>query len=379
LCYNGGTFFKEDYMKKAILLPRKFVIGRGVIGETGAYAAMLGKRALVIWGKRTRAAVGDRVIESLKAAEIDYKDEHFNGECTKEEAARIAGIAGGRDCIIGIGGGKVIDCAKAAAISAKLPVMVIPTIASNDAPTSACTVWYNTEGVCVGSDIWPANPDYILVDTEVIAQAPIRYLKAGIADALSTWFEASASYASRAKTFAGGAPTMTAMAMAKLCHETLMEYGVAAIEAACAHAVTPALEKVVEACVLLSGIGWESGGLATAHTLGNGLPMFEETHSFMHGEKVAFGILTQLCLDDSVPPSLAEETARFLAKMGLPVCFADLNMDKVSPERLREWSQKFTGKRSLVHNHTFEVTAGDLYDAMLAADALGRRIKATPV
>jgi glycerol dehydrogenase len=363
-------------MKKAILLPRKFILGRGVISEVGAYAVMLGKKAVVMWGTKTKAAVGEAVLASLKASGVEYTDVHFNGECTKEEAHRIADIAKGYDAVIGLGGGKAIDTAKAAAIYANLPHIIVPTIASNDSPTSACSVWYNNEGVCVGFDLWPANPDYILVDTEVIAQAPLRYLQAGIGDAMATWFEAEASFASRAVTCAGGVPTMTAMAMAKLCYEILKEFGLQAIEDVKVHAVTPALEKVVEANVLLSGIGWESGGLATAHVLGNGLPALEETHHYLHGEKVSFGIMTQLCLDDSLSTCLKEDTACFLAKVGLPVCFADLNMDKISPERLKEWAKNNTGEGSFVHNHNFKVEGSDLYDAMVAADALGKKVKA---
>ena len=363
-------------MKKAILLPRKFILGRGAISELGAYAAMLGKKTVVLWGSKTKASVGEAVLASLKAAGVEFTDVHFNGECTKEEANRVTAIAKGHESVIGIGGGKVIDAAKAVAIFAKLPHIIVPTIASNDSPTSACTVWYDSHGVCTGFDLWPANPDYILVDTEVIAQAPLRYMQAGIGDAMATWFEAEASYASRAVTCSGGVPTMTAMAMAKLCYETLKEYGLAALEAVKVHAVTPALEKVAEACVLLSGIGWESGGLATAHCLGNGLPALSETHEFLHGEKVSFGIVTQLCLDDSLPTALVEETVEFLAKAGLPVCFADIHLDKVSPERLKEWAKNNSGEGSFVHNHNFKVSAGDLYDAMVAADALGKRIKA---
>ena len=364
-------------MKKAILLPRKYVQGRGVISEIGTYAAMLGKKAVVLWGTKTKAALGDSVLASLKTSGVEFTEVHFNGECTKEEANRVAGIAKGHDCLIGLGGGKAIDTAKAAAIYAKLPHIIVPTVASNDSPTSACSVWYNNEGVCVGFDLWAANPDYILVDPQIIVDAPLRFFVAGIGDAMATLFEAEASYASRAGTCAGGVPTLTAMAMAKLCYETLKEYGLAAIEDVKVHAVTPAVEKVIEACVLLSGIGWESGGLATAHTLGNGLPALPETHHYLHGEKVAFGIMTQLCIDDSLSAQLVEETALFLAKAGLPVCFADLNMDKISNDRLAEWSKNNAGEGSFVHNHNFKVSPEDLHDAMLAADSLGKRIKAS--
>ncbi|MDR2780612.1 MAG: glycerol dehydrogenase, partial [Synergistaceae bacterium] len=344
---------------------------------TGTYAAMLGNKAVVTWGDKTKAAVGEAVLKSLKDAGVEYIDDRFNGECTKAEARRIADIAKGSDMVIGLGGGKAIDTAKGAAIFAKLPHIIVPTVASNDSPTSACSVWYDENGVCVGFDLWPSNPDFILVDTEVIAKAPLRLFIAGIGDAMSTWFEAEASFASRAITCSGGAPTMTVMAMAKLCFSILMEYGLAAIEAVKVHAVTPALEKVIEATTLLSGVGWESGGLTTAHQIANALPALHETHSCLHGEKVTFGLMTQLCLDDSLPNALVNDTALFLAKAGLPVTFADINIDKVSEERLRAFADSIVGEGSFVHNHNFTASGGDIYDAMRAADALGKKAKAT--
>jgi glycerol dehydrogenase len=363
-------------MKKALLLPRKYIQGRGVISELGGYAAMLGKKAVITWGKRTKAAVGESVLDSMKRAGVEYIDVHFNGECTKAEANRIADIAKGAGMVIGIGGGKVIDTAKGAAIYANLPHIIVPTVASNDSPTSACSVWYDEDGVCVGFDLWPSNPDFIIVDTEVIARAPLRLFVAGIGDAMSTWFEAEASNASRAVTCAGGTPTMTVMAMARLCFDILMEFGLEAIESVKVHSVTPAVEKVVEAATLLSGIGWESGGLTTAHAMANSLPALPETHEYLHGEKVSFGLMTQLCIDDSLSMDLVEATASFLVSAGLPVTFADIGIDKIPEERLRSFARDVAGEGSFVHNHNFKVTGEDLYDAMTAADSLGRRIKA---
>jgi glycerol dehydrogenase len=363
-------------MKKAILLPRKFIQGRGVIHDIGDYAAMLGSKAVVLWGTRAKAAVGEAVAASLEKAGVTLVDVPFGGESTKAEAERVAALAEGAGLVIGIGGGKCIDTAKGAAIYAKLPHIIVPTVASNDAPTSACTVWYDEEGVCTGFDLWPANPDYILVDTDVIVQAPVRLFVAGIGDAIATWFEADANNQSRAVTCSGGTATLTALAMAKLCRDTIFDFGLKAIADVQAQAVTPAVDKVVEATTLLSGVGWESGGLATAHALANGFPALPETHGFYHGEKVSFGLVTQLCLDDDIDPELVEATVAFLAQAGLPVCFQDLGIDGVGAERLQAFANDNAAEGSFVHNHPFEVTGASLYDALVSADKLGRRIKA---
>jgi glycerol dehydrogenase len=363
-------------MKKAILLPRKFVQGPGVIHEIGAYAATFGKKAVILWGTKAKAAVDEAVLASLAAAGVTAEALAFGGEATKAEAERVAAVAQGADVVIGIGGGKAIDTAKGGAIYAKLPHIIVPTVASNDAPTSACTVWYDDDGVCTGFDLWPANPDYILVDTDVIVHAPPRLFVAGLGDAIATWFEADICQQSRAVTCSGGTATLTALAMAKLCRDTIFDYGLQAIADVQVQVVTPAVEKVVEATTLLSGIGWESGGLATAHALANAFPALPETHGFYHGEKVAFGLVAQLCLDDAIDPELVDATVGFLIQAGLPVCFADLNIDGVGPKRLQAFAADVSGEGSFVHNHPGTVTAADIYAALVSANTLGRRLKA---
>jgi glycerol dehydrogenase len=194
-------------------------------------------------------------------------------------------------------------------------------------------------------------------------------------DALSTWVEAEAAAKSRAKNLAGGAPTLAALAIAKLCFDTLMEYGQDAKRDVALGLVTPAMEKVVEANVLLSGLGFESGGLATAHMIANALPSFKECQGLMHGEKVGFGVVSQLCLDDEMTTEKARAIVDFEIAIGLPVTFADLNLEGIRRERLSVLGKICAGPGSLCKNHPFPITAEDIVDAMLAADAFGRERK----
>jgi glycerol dehydrogenase len=365
-------------MKKSIVLPGKYIQGKGVISELGNYVKMLGTKPAVVWGKRTRQAVHDALALSLKEAQLDLFEVLFNGECTKEEAHRVLAVAkeAGCDVIVGVGGGKLIDTAKAAAATGNLPMIIVPTIASNDAPTSACTVWYNKEGECTGFDFWNYNPNIVLVDTGIIADAPVRYLVAGIGDALATWPEANAASKSHAVSCAGGVQTMTALNMAKLCFDMIMEFGLEAKSDVENHVVTPALEKVIEATTLLSGVGWESGGLACAHAIANFLPVFHETHGFMHGEKVAFGLISQICLEEDLSSDEMYRIVDFMIQVGLPVTFEDLKMQDVSRERIMDFAKIAAAEGSFIHNHNFKVTADSVFDAMIAADSLGKRRKA---
>jgi len=365
-------------MKSVFISPRKYVQGRGVLKELGTYVALLGKRPMVLWDECVQALVGNTVRESLKQAGLQGIEVSFSGESTREEAGRLAALIREQqaDVSIGIGGGKTLDAAKAAAVDAGVRMVSVPTIASNDSPTSAASVWYDAEGNCTGFSCWPFNPDIVVVDSEVIARGPVRAFVAGIGDALSTWLEAEAAQKSRAANLAGGVPTMAAMAIARLCYDTLLDFGVEAKRAVEQKVLTPAVEKVVEANVLLSGLGFESGGLATAHMIANALPSFPECKHFMHGEKVGFGVISQLCLDEDTDVEEMYQVVDFEIAVGLPVTFADLNLHNVTREKLRLIGEACASAGSLCEAHVFEVTCDSVIDAMIAADALGQERKA---
>lgn len=366
-------------MKSVLIAPRKYVQGRGVLGELGEFLKPLGKKALVLWDECVKGIVGDTVTASLAESGIELIDVLFEGEATGDERGRVAQIArdSGADISVGVGGGKVLDVAKAAAVDAGLKMVTCPTIASNDSPTSAASVWYDENHNFVGFDCWPFNPDLVLVDTQVVVGGPVRAFVAGIGDSLSTWIEAEAARKSRADNIAGGQPTMAAMAMARLAFDTLIDHALDAKRDVELGIVTPAVEKVVEANVLLSGLGFESGGLATAHMIGNLLSNVPECQEagMMHGEKVGFGIVSQLCLDDEYDVDDKYAIFDFQVQIGLPVTFADLNMNNVTREQLESLGEACAGEGSLCHNHPFKVTAADVVDAMIAADALGQKRK----
>ncbi len=301
----------------------------GNLGLQGPALIVGGRSAISLLSAAWRASLGD--------ARIPYTIFDFRGECSLSEIERgkAAATEIGARIIIGAGGGKVLDTARAIASDLKLPVVNCPTIASSDAPCSALSVVYTDEGVFDQYRIYRRNPDLVLVDTEVIARSPARFLSAGMGDALATWFEAKVCVSGGVKNMRGGASTISALALAELCYRTLLADGTGALEAMATREVTPALERIVEANTLLSGLGFESGtGLAAAHAIHNGLTAAGATHPWMHGEKVAFGVIVQLMLE-SQPEPVVDEVLKFSTSVGLPVTFARIGLEK--PGRRRFW------------------------------------------
>jgi len=365
-------------MNNVLIAPRKYVQGAGVLKEIGSYLAAIGKKPMILWDAQVKAVVGETVLASIAEAGLEVVDVDFQGDSTKPEASRVAKIMTEQsaDIAVAVGGGKTLDTTKAAAAEAGAKTVTVPTIASNDSPTSSYTVWYDEEGNCTGFESWGVNPDLVLVDSQVIANAPVEAFVAGMGDGLGTRVEVDACVKGQAGNLAGGKSTIVAAAIAKLCYEVLMEHGVAARKDVEQNLVTPAVEKVIEANVLMSGLGFESGGVATAHMIANCLPSFPECHHLMHGHEVGFGVISQLCLDKDFDSDQRNAIVDFEIAVGLPVTFADIGLEGADRSRLQPIGDICGSEASLCQNHPFEVTPDDIIDAMIAADALGRERKA---
>jgi len=233
---------------------------------------------------------------------------------------------------------------------------------------------YSEKGVFERVYYQKTNPQVVLVDSKVIADAPVRFLVSGMGDALATWFEARSCERTKSPNACGGWSTLTGVNLARLCYNTILDHGYAAKIAVEKRIVTPALEHILEANILLSGIGFESGGLAAAHSIHNGLTALPETHAFYHGEKVAFGVFAGLVLADALPSEM-EVVYSFCEKIGLPTTLADIGLPGISRENLMKVAEKACAPEECIHHEAGLVTPEKVLSAMLAADAVGQARK----
>lgn len=360
-------------MFTVMIAPSKYVQGPRVLNGIGEHIGHLGNKAFFIGGPTAISIVKDCTVGSLKENNIDFHFESFSGECTRANADTLSKNARAfkADIIVGAGGGQAIDTAKAVSHALESSLVIAPTIASNDAPCSALSVQYNEKHMLDRFLILRRNPDVVLVDSRVIVRAPTRFFVAGMGDALATWFEAYTCTKSMAKNMPGGASTGAALNLARLCYDTLMEYGYSAKIAVDNNALTPAVERVIEANILLSGIGFESAGLAAAHGFQEGLHALEGVEDKLHGELVAFGTLAQLVMENYGREEI-DRVLSFCRSVGLPVTLKQLGVRDNSPEAVMKAAELACNEGLTTHNSYLDINPEMILGAFLGADALGQ-------
>lgn len=385
-------------MRKAFICPTKYVQGEDELLNLGYFVKTFGKKALLIADPFALGLVKDKLEATQKQYGIELVScgDVFKGECSRTVVKKLQEFAKANKCActIGLGGGKAIDTSKC--VAAGNPLIICPTIAATDAPTSHSAVLYTDDHEFDDYAYFRQNPSVVLIDLNVIANAPVRFLVSGMGDALSTYFEARANFksvsnvnaglpcgANRAKGTLLGYGTHTAAAIGELCYKNLISDGYKAKIACEAHAVTEAFEKIVETNILLSGLGFESGGLAAAHAIHDGLTVVHDIHACkFHGEIVAFGTLCQLVLENS-PEEELFEVLDFCDTVGLPMCLEDLMTDKngnvirseLTDEELKAVAEKTCIPDESIHNMPFKVTPEMVIAAIKTADKIGRDYK----
>ena len=355
--------------------PGKFIQGNRAVLELPSFIDLFGGRAFLLVTPSMESMVKENGFDR-------YDYETFKSPCCWDAIGGVIGRIKDKDysVVVGIGGGKIVDTAKAVADKLNLHVILVPTVAASSAAFSACSVIYTPENVEESVYYEKHSPDVLLLDNSLITGASCRHFVAGMGDALAVYFEGRGCVNTGAENSLHGRQTFCALAMCDYCLETLLDYG---YDAKCAYenkAVTPAVERIIELNLLCAGIAFEGAGLAAAHAIHNGLTIVPEVReNYLHGEIVAFGVLTELHLTGADPDEI-NEIYTFCEDVGLPTTFAgiglDIDFDGRGPDaasmKLLRKIAEVTNDDPYLHHENPNISADDIRMALIAADAMGR-------
>ncbi len=358
------------------IFPSRFVQGAAALATLDAELARLGTRAACLVDSNVAHLLDATLAQASSRVTLHVREIH--AACTERSVAEAAQWIRETqaDVVVSFGGGKVIDTGRAAADDLRLPFACVPTIAASDAPCSALSVIYDDAGRVVHDRFVRRNPDLVLLDTSIIVRAPVRFFIAGIGDALATWYEADSCRRAHANNLCGGRGTALAFEAARLCRDMLFAHAPQAVHDCRAQLVTPDFDATLEATVLLSGLGFESGGVAAAHAIHHGLAELAATHGRLHGEKVAIGVLASLFLSTTHAAERAQVFA-FCRSVGLPTTLAEIGVDAADTAALETAAARACRAGEIIHNEPFPVTPPMVVAALKAMDACGARLADT--
>ena len=348
--------------------PLKYLQEAGILNHAGEHIAAIGKKALIVLTEGGKNRVGERLKYDMEANGCECFFCIFSGDITPAAIDRVVSLAEKEDCdvLIGVGGGRVLDTARAAADQLCKRLVIIPTTASSDAPCSAVAVIHDDNHKTIEIRSVKRNPDLVMVDTEIVANAPAYFMSAGIGDALATFYEARANYRRLEQEGGAKAGSKTALAMSRLCYDIILEYGAEAVRSVERREVTYALDEVVHAAVFLSGYGFENGGVAAAHGVNEGFSVIPRCGAVLHGTLVGFGVLVQLELENA-PEEEKSALREFMHSVGLCIHLKELGLDDLTEEELHRIA-KAAAEAPPIKNMPFTITEEDVYNAILAAD-----------
>jgi len=352
--------------------PGRYVQGTEVLAQAGTWLAHCGRKAVVVIDSYVLGLIKSRLDDTCTRSEVELHYITFDGEITADGIADLRTAAGqvDFDMILAVGGGKCIDAGKALAHSSGRALITMPTVASNDAPTSKNYVVYDDHHQLSEVGHLLSSPRYVLVDTGLIAQAPRQFLLAGIADALTKKFEAEQCFASAGVNMFGARPALSGVVLARECYQVIRQHAEVALTQAGSGSVTPAFDQLIEAVLLMSGLGFESGGLSIAHAMTRGLSKVPGAQQQVHGFQVAYGLLVQLVLEDR-DADLMGDLLSFYQRIGLPRSLAELGVTAIDDAVLMQIAEPTLNAphaRNFASLSGGPLTCNDLISAMRALE-----------
>ncbi|NEP02203.1 MAG: iron-containing alcohol dehydrogenase family protein [Symploca sp. SIO2E9] len=350
------------------LAPTQVWRGNQILEQSAKAYANLGQRPLVVGGEHTLAALGPQLQGVLEHQQLSYSQASYSPDCSEASLASLRAAASSHqaDLIIGFGGGKALDTAKLLAYQCQLPVITIPTSAATCAAWSALSNIYSDGGAFLYDVSLQKCPDLLILDYSLIETASPRTLIAGIGDALAKWYEASVSSSTSTATL-----IIAAVQQARVLRDILFQKSAQALK----EPGSEVWREVVDANVLLAGVIGGLGGAecrtVAAHAVHNGLTHLGAAHHTLHGEKVAYGILAQLRLEEmlqgnQLAASARQQLLQFYAEIGLPTTLEALGLGEITLTQLRQAAEIACKPDSDIHHLPFEVVPEQLMAAMVS-------------
>jgi glycerol dehydrogenase-like iron-containing ADH family enzyme len=353
------------------IAPAHLLRGSGVWELALGPITALGTRPLLIGRSDATAGLRADLAADLTGGGHTVTAAALRFDCCEEDLGRLAAEASacGADLVLAAGGGKVLDAGKLLAHRLALPCVTVPTSAATCAGWTALANLYSPDGAFLKDVALARCPDLLVFDHDLVRRAPGRTLASGIADAMAKWYEASVSSGS-----SDDGLVQQAVQMARVLRDQLMLDA----ETALAEPGGPAWARVAEACGLTAGLIGGIGGArcrtVAAHAVHNGLTQLAASHGHLHGEKVGFGILVQLRLEEQLGGNrLAEQARRQLLplfeRLGLPVSLQQLGLGGASLDDLERVCRFACRDGSDLHHLPFPVAPTDLLAALVSTTA----------
>lgn len=351
-----------------LVAPAQVLRGERVLSQSQVAIAALGQRPFVVSGQQTQNLIQENLVPILAQAKLTAAYGTYAPDCSEFSLENLKNTVKHHqaDLIIGVGGGKALDTAKLLAHHCRLPVITIPTSAATCAAWTALSNVYSNEGAFQYDVSLDRCPDLLILDYSLIQLAPQRTLIAGIGDAIAKWYEASVSSGQSTATL-----TIAAVQQARVLRDLLFQKSAEAI----AKPGQAQWQEVVDATVLLAGVIGGLGGAncrtVAAHAVHNGLTHLLAAHDILHGEKVAYGILVQLRLEELVQgnqlaSSSRQQLLKFYSEIGLPQSLEQLGLGSIALSDLRHAAEVSCLPQSDIHRLPFAVSPEQLIAAMVS-------------
>lgn len=362
-------------MHVAKAYPSNYIQEKGIIDKAGEWVKKFGTTPFVLSGPTAWSKVSAPFTKSLSEGGLDYTLEFFEGHCSDQEVQRVLSqVPSSVDVIVGVGGGQCVDTAKLVANRLNLPVLNISTLASTCAASAAQSIIYTPEHVFVRVEPFDHSPVAVLVDPDIIRDAPMRYLSAGIGDTLVKWYEAMPLNEGKVQN----AMTKVGLKIAELIRDLLFEFSEQAIRDCEKGETSESLRQVIDANILLGGLvgglGRHTCASSGAHAIHYGMTVIPEMKDAFHGELVAYGLLCQFKLEGKKDQEIID-FMRFYQKINLPISLKDLGMKNLREEDLRLAAQKACAPERTIHHLPFAILEENVYQAIIDIHELGEAIK----